>query len=223
MTFQVALCHRDGIVFASDECETRLNLAPGGVGSRETMTVDKIRIVGPNMVMFAGDDYSREAASRIARSTSSKPDMSVNPEPGLDQIAREVHGMIPKEGTVAITRRREVTSVIGGKLWQTLIAANPLSREIHDKATAGDPGNTARFLTECYYADCNSLESLKLLAVHAVLMAARLSSAVAGIAVAVSRPGRNPEFLGENEMETLLALSRTINDRTVALLRDLST
>lgn len=216
MTLQVVMRGSDGVVLASD---TRENAT--GVGIWIPSDLGKIKSFPEQSLSYAcsGDECSVHVGTKIMAKLRSGESLSeellklTGNEVYADQKARlGAHW----ENNVARALLIVSYPTKDAQIWRLTVREDSLADQITGQATAGDPGNLARFFIRHYYDHTMPIEKLTLLAAHFIVTGGQLNSGlVGGLEIAQYQKGQELR-LTPTELDALTGKSTQLDE----LIRD---
>ncbi len=192
MTLQIAMIGSDGWILASD---TRATYQGDDRYIRDTSEERKIEWLDEFGLAYAwaGAPCAQAAARDLRAALKGK-----KIDPGLSELQDPICGLC--NGAWKKEHRRQPFSQ---QIGQLIVVApdSPTSflrveidkessvHQVFTKAVTGDGSSPAKFFVERYYDRRSSVEKLKLLSAHTVLMARHFNSMIDGLQMLVCRDG----------------------------------
>jgi hypothetical protein len=210
VTLQVGLIASDGWVLASDRFETfetgKMRLGSG---------VNKLRFDETSGVACccSGDEWAREARDRLFLIIADKgPGF---PGKILTEIGDKIWTEIPEKERPRADRKLIFGNIHDPKhFYLAHIREHTKVTQKPDFVTAGDDQNPAHFFIQHYYVKgagtTNTVDQLKLLAAHTILMAARHNHRVQGLEMIVCRDSRYEDVDIEKIIQDSEALEQSL-------------
>lgn len=217
MTFQVGIVGADGVLLASD-----LRYVRGGPDvSRRTYSSEKIVVREDKNLAYcsAGDNAAARVAEHHADTFTVGGNIKKNLEDSRASVMREYQeqtGSRNWHGSIMVVHGREDSI----ELWHIDLDDQPAQR-LNDRACGGDLGNPAVFFLERYLQGNEpslTLEQLKMIAAHSVLMSGKLNpTGIQGLEIVLCRKN-GFERVSPAELSRLKARSEELDSQVTTAL-----